>query len=232
MTVFIKVLSMNFVRLAKFIQFGLKAAIFIALLVVCIVFFMLEAIEKSVQGATWVDDKSVDQGFESPAVVMCPSPPFKPSISESYGFKYPTRDLFNMQTPFSEKYKHLFADKTVRTLFEDFSFDNDLEFRILGKVLKLGDNEFEVGKMKANVELIRIRTTYDGVCHVLQPRNILNWGERDGVLTIQYKKTLPASDVPQSFFLYFVPRNEWQGNLSAVLNYICKCNYCVGFNIP
>ena len=55
---------MNFVRLAKFIQFGLKAAIFIALLVVCIVFFMLEAIEKSVQGATWVDDKSVDQGMD------------------------------------------------------------------------------------------------------------------------------------------------------------------------
>ena len=55
---------MNFVRLAKFIEFGLKAAIFIVLLVVCIVFFMLEAIEKPVQGATWVDDKSVDQGMD------------------------------------------------------------------------------------------------------------------------------------------------------------------------
>ena len=89
-----------------------------------------------------------------------------------------------MQTLFSEKYKHLFADKTVRTLFEDFSFDNDLEFRILGKLLKLGDNEFKFGKIELNVELIKIRTTYDGVCHVLQPRNIVNWNEREGVLSI------------------------------------------------
>ena len=130
-----------------------------------------------------------------------------------------------MQTPFSEKYKHLFADKTVRTLFEDFSYDDDLEFRCLGKILKLGDNEFNFTEFETfiNVELIKIRTTYDGVCHVLQPRNIMNWDERGGVLSIQYKKTLPTSDVPKSFFLYFVPRNEWQGNLSAALSYICRC---------
>lgn len=204
---------MNFVQLAKFIQFGLKAAIFITLLVLCIVYFMVDAIDKSVQGETRVKEKSVDIGFESPAVVICPSPSFKPSISENYGFEYPTRDLFNMRTPFSDKFKHLFINKTVRRLFEDFSYDDDLEFIFIGKILKHGDNEFKYKKMIINVELIKIRTEYDGTCYVVQPRNVKNWSESWGEVTIQYKKTLPTSDVPESFFLYFVPRNEWQGNI-------------------
>ena len=204
---------MTFVQLAKFIQFRLKAAIFIALLVVCYFFFMKEAMEKSVQGETRIKERSVNLGFENPAVVICSSPPFKPSISDQYGFEYPTRDLFNMRTPFSQKFKYLFADKTVRKLFEEFSYANDLEFRALGMLLKVGDNEYKpIDSVVINLELKKVITPYDGVCHVLQASSVQNWQEREGLITIAYKKSLDKADIPKSFTLYLTKRDDWKGN--------------------
>ena len=205
---------MNFVQLAKIIQFGLKAAIFISLLTVCYFFFMKEAMEKSAQGETRVNEKSVNLGFESPAAVICSSPSFKPSISEQYGFEYPTRDLFTMRTPFSDKNKHLFSDKTVRKLFEDFSSGNDLEFRVLGKLLKEGHNEYLLPSKDwiINLEWKKVITPNDGVCHVIQPRRVKNWPEREGAITIAYKKSLDVVDIPKSFILYLTKRDNWQGD--------------------
>ena len=221
---------MNSVQLAKFIQFGLKAAIFISLLTVCYFLFMKEALEKSAKGEKRVKEKSVNLGFESPAVVICSSPPFKASISEQYDFEYPTRDLFNMRSPFSDKNKHLFADKTVRKLFEDFSYGNDLEFRVFGMLLKEGDNKF--GKDFLNIEMKKIITPYDGVCHVLQARSLesQNWSERNGLVTIAYKKSMNKADIPKSFTLYLTERDQWQGdNLKFSSNASSKLlnsNFC------
>ena len=72
--------------------------------------------------ATTVTTKPKEFGFEAPAITICPYPAFKPSISEE--FKHPARDLFLMPTP----NKHLFNNKTVRSLFEEFSYANDIEF--------------------------------------------------------------------------------------------------------
>ena len=68
--------------------------------------------------------KPKEFAFEAPAITICPYPAFKPSISEE--FKYPARDLFLMPTP----KKHLFNNKTVRSLFEEFSYANDIEFLV------------------------------------------------------------------------------------------------------
>ena len=199
-------------KLAKSFKFGLKSAIFITLLVVCYVIFMKEAIEKSVEGETWVNEKSFNLGFENPAFVICSSPSFKPSISEQYGFEYPTRDLFNMRTPFSEKYKYLFANKTVRNLFEDFTYANDLEFRGFGNLLKEGDNEFKIYDMIVNLELKKIITPFDGICHVIQARNIQNWNEREGLFTVAFKRSLDVADIPKRFTIYLTKRDNWQGD--------------------
>ena len=172
---------------------------------------MTEAIDKFQKQATTVTERSEDLGYKSPAVVICSYPMFKPSISNIHGFKYPIRDLFNMKTPFSEKYKHLFTKRTVRSLFEDFSYADDLEFKTYGTTLKEGDNLMKFGSTIMNYVLYRVRTTHDGVCHVVQPRNVENWNERFGAVTVQYKKTLSVSDVPKSFIIYFVERDEWQG---------------------
>ena len=95
---------------------------------------MEEAIGKFYKEAITVTERSIPikdrGGYNSPAILICPNPAFKPSISDLHGFRYPTRDLFNMRTPFSEKYKGLFTKTTVRSLFEAFSYtDNDLEFK-------------------------------------------------------------------------------------------------------
>ena len=74
--------------------------------------------------ATTVTTKAKEFAFEAPAITICPYPAFKPSISEE--FKYPARDLFLMPTP----NKHLFNNKTVRSLFEEFSYANDIEFLV------------------------------------------------------------------------------------------------------
>ena len=211
-------------KLAKCLQFALKFAIFASLLVVCYIYFMEEAITKFQKKATTVTEKSKKVGYQSPAVVICPNPTFKPSISDLHGFKYPTRDLFNMRSPFSEKYKHLFTKTTVRSLLDAFSYADDLEFKTWGKTLNEGDNLMKFGDVIINYVLKRIRTTYDGVCHVIQPRNIENWNEQFGAITVQYKNTLSVFDAPKSFFIYFVERDEWQGkicflNQPFVLNY-------------
>ena len=74
--------------------------------------------------ATTVTTKPKEFAFEAPTITICPYPAFKPSISEE--FKYPVRDLFLMPTP----NKHLFNNKTVRSLFEEFSYANDIEFLV------------------------------------------------------------------------------------------------------
>ena len=216
---------MNCVQLAKFIQFGLKSAIFIILLVVCYVVLMMEAIEKSAKEATTISERSVDLGFEYPDVVICSYPTFKPSVSELYNFKYPTRDLFNMKTAFSEEYKYIYGNKTVRSVFETFSYADDLEFWALGNPLKEGSNEIKIADTIVDVGLKTIRTTYNGVCHVIQARGVKNSDdpgiaalyERIGTISIKYKKTLDVSDIPKSFILYFVARDEWQGKLTIAL---------------
>ena len=213
---------MNCVRLAKFIQFGLKSVIFITLLIVCYVFLMMEAIEKSSRAATTISERSVDLGYEYPDVVICSYPDFKPSVSEVYGVKYPTRDLFNMKTSFTEKYKHVFDNKTIRSVFQSFSYADDLEFWALGYPLKEGSNEIKIADTIVDVGLKTIRTTYNGVCHVIQARGEKNSDdpglaaqyERFGTISIKYKKTLDISDIPKSFILYFVARDEWQGKLT------------------
>ena len=212
--------SMNYQgpKLAKFLQFILKFAIFVLLLVVCYIFFMEEAIAKFQKRATTVTEKSIPiedlGGYKSPAIVICPNPAFKPSISDLHGFKYPTRDLFNMRTPFSEKYKYLFNKTPVRSLFEAFSYtENDLEIKAFGTTLNEGDNQVKSFNlhMKMNFELKKIRTENNGICHLIQSRNIENWKEKGGSITVQYKKSLSVSDVPKSLKIYFVERDEWQG---------------------
>ena len=176
---------------------------------------MNEAIEKFKKEATTVTERSIPiddlGGYNSPAIVICPHPAFKPSIVELNGFKYPTRDLFNMRTPFSEKYKYLFNKTTVRSLFDNFSYADDLTFKGYGTTLNEGKNEVNALGMVMNFELKKVRTAYSGVCHVIKPRNVDNWNEEYGFLTVQYKKYLSISDVPKSFLIYFVERDEWQG---------------------
>ena len=182
---------------------------------------MEEAIGKFQKESITVTERSIpmDRFHNCPAILICPNPAFKPSVSDLHGFRYPTRDLFNMRTPFSEKFKDLYNHTTVRSLFEAFSYTNDdLEFKAFGRTLNEGDNlvKFEIRNWTMNFELKKVITAYYGVCHVIQQRNVEDYGS----ITIQYKKTLSVSDAPKSFLIYFVERDEWQGKNF----YLPKCD--------
>ena len=186
---------------------------------------MAEAIDKFQKKATTVTERSKDLGgYNSPAIAICPNPAFKPSISNIHGFKYPTRDLFNMRTPFSEKYKYIFTKTTVQSLFDAFSYGDELEFKSFGTTLNEGDNQvIAYGDEYMNFELKKVRTTHYGVCHLIQPRNIENWNEQVGTITIQHKKSLSVSDAPKSFSIYFIEKDEWQGKNYFFLNLPSWC---------
>ena len=174
--------------IATFLQFSLKFVIFVSLLVVCYFYFMKEAIAKFQRKATTVTERSIHiddlGGYKCPDIVICPNPSFKPSISDLHGFKYPTRDLFNIMTPFSETYKYLFNKTPVRYLFEAFSYADDFNFKTLGITLNEGDNLLEFDDAKLSIALKKVRTTHMGVCHVMQSRNVQNWNERNEMVKV------------------------------------------------
>ena len=154
-------MNYQFPKLAKFLQYALKFAFLTLLLVVCYTYFMKAAIEQFKKEATTVTERSIPiedlGGYKSPAIVICPNPAFKPSTSDLHGFKYPTRDLFNMRTPFSEKYKYLFNKTTVRSQFDAFSYADDLVFKAFGTAFHEGDNLVGFGPLKINVEFKKVR---------------------------------------------------------------------------
>ena len=173
---------------------------------------MEEAIGKFQKESITVTERSIpmDRVHNSPAILICPNPAFKPSVYDLHGFRYPARDLFNMRTPFSEKFKDLYNHTTVRSLFEAFSYTNDdLEFKAFGRTLNEGDNlvKFKIRNWTMNFELKKVITAYYGVCHVIQQNSTREYGS----ITVQYKKTLSVSDAPKSFLIHFVERDEWQG---------------------
>ena len=167
-----------------------------------------------------------DRVHNSPAILICPNPAFKPSVYDFHGFRYPTRDLFNMRTPFSEKFKDLYNHTTVRSLLEAFSYtDEDLEFKAFGRTLSEGDNlvKYKIRNWTMNFELKKVITAYYGVCHVIQQGKL----EEYGSITVQYKKTLSVSDAPKSFLIYFVERDKWQGK-----NITANTIFCQNFYLP
>ena len=149
--------SVKMPKILKFLQYALKFAVFTLLLVVCYIYFMKEAIEQFKKKATTVTERSIPiedlGGYKSPAIVVCPNPAFKPSISDLHGFTYPTRDLFNMRTTqFSEKYKYIFNKTTIQSQFDAFSYADDLVFKAFGTAFHEGDNLLDFGDVKIDID--------------------------------------------------------------------------------
>ena len=69
------------------------------------------------------------------------------------------------------------------------------------------------------IELRKIITTHEGVCHMfrmvtLQSDQTLM--ERRGHFLIKHNKSLQSSDVPKSFNIYITPRHEWHGIVNGL----------------
>ena len=87
---------MNSMEKAKICQKLLNFIIFVSLGVICYFYLMEEAIKKSKKGATTITSRIEQSGFEDPAIMICPQPGFKPSLSQK--LKYAPKDLFRFET--------------------------------------------------------------------------------------------------------------------------------------
>ena len=113
----------NYLKLANFCHYFLCIITFIVLLVICYIFYIKDAIEESQLQAKTLTKRSMTLKFEPPAIIICPKPAFKPSISRLFNLSSPVRSIF-LGDPW-DKFKNI---TDVQELHEEFSDANDLTF--------------------------------------------------------------------------------------------------------
>ena len=142
---------MNSMDKAKICQISLNFIIFISLGVICYFYLMEEAIIKSKRRAKTITSRQEKSEIEYPAIIICPYPGFKPSLSKK--LDYAAKDLFRFET--SEKL--LFDKKTVPKVFEEYTYGDSITFFAPWKSkffpLKEGETKFKVGNVTETITL-------------------------------------------------------------------------------
>ena len=98
---------------------------FVVLLVICYIYYIKDAIEESQTQAKTLTKRSMTLKFEPPAIIICPKPAFKPSISRLFNLSTPVRDIFLGTGDPLFKSENI---TDVQELHEEFSYANDLTF--------------------------------------------------------------------------------------------------------
>ena len=175
---------MNSMDKAKICQISLNFIIFISLGVICYFYLMEEAIIKSKRRAKTITSRQEKSEIEYPAIIICPYPGFKPSLSQK--LKYAAKDLFRHKT----SGKHLFVNKTVSKVFEEYTYGDSIKISWGGRLtpLKEGENKFKDGNDTETIILKKVPTTEIGTflqqleCGYRFPALIHVWIASAGVL--------------------------------------------------
>ena len=205
---------MNSMEKAKICQSLLKFIIFVSLGVICYFHLMEDAIKKSEKGSTTITSRQENSGFEDPAIIICPYPGFKPSLSQK--LEYAAKDLFKLKT----QDKSFFNNKTVPEVFEEYTYGNSIKFSTRESSskfipLKEGENKFgnKFGNVTQTIELKKVPTVDNGMCHVIFLDKVKE-GKRTHLL-VEYMDPINSSGVPERFSVYLLPSNEWQGTVTG-----------------
>ena len=172
---------------------------------------MEEAIIRSKREAKTITSRREKSEIEYPAIIICPFPGFKPSLSKK--LDYAAKDLFRFET--SDKL--LFDKKTVPKVFEEYTYGDSITFSAPWKSkffpLKEGETKFKVGNVTETITLKKVSTAEIGMCHVIymKPGKI-----KVGNFLVEFKDPINSSDIPDHFSIYVLPRNEWQGIVTRV----------------
>ena len=195
---------MDIIEKAKICQSLLKFIVFVGLGVICYFYLIEDAIKKSEKRATTITSRHEDSGFEYPAIIICPYPGFKPSLSQK--LKYAAKDLFRHKT----SDKHLFVNKTVSKVFEECTYGDSINISWGGELtpLKEGENRFNFGNDTEIITLKKVPTEKIGMCHVINLKVVT--GKIRSII-VEYKDPINSYDVPKGFRVYLLPKNEWQG---------------------
>ena len=189
----------------KCCQFTINCVIFFSLLVSCYFLYMDDAIEKSKRKATTFTKRSESIEFEVPAIIICPEPPFKQSVSEKYNLSVPARFVFRLDKSFNNV-NDIFGNKTIQYLHEEFSYAKDLNFVYHGVDLKPGVNEVDFYGERAEIELKIVPTIYSGTCHLMQMKGKPIFHNVFGtVILVGYDKDMNHLDIPKGKILKILP---------------------------
>ena len=192
-------MNMNCLKSLKFCHYILYGIAFVGLLFSCHFLYMNEAIEESKIGARALTKRSESIPYESPTIIVCPEPGFKPSISKKYNLNITTRDLFLpwMGDSVIQVIKEKFHSQTVKNLYEEFTYGNDdLLFLYENTYLKRGKNKVKIGNKIMDVELKILPTYYNGACFLIESKNVNNWNEKyAGVYFIYRFDTLHLNEL-------------------------------------
>ena len=183
---------MDSLKLAKLCHYLIYGIAFISLSFLCYFLYMNEAIEKSKIGATTVIKRTENLPYESPTIIVCPEPRFKPSVSRKYNLSSPARDIFSpwMGDFFITFIKDTFHNRTVQDVYEEFTYsNNDLMFVYENTYLELGKNEVKhkYSKNSIDIELKNFPTLYYGQCYLIELLNGNQWEEISAAIYIGYR---------------------------------------------
>ena len=203
---------MNSMEKAKNCQSLLNFIIFVILGVICYFYLMEDAIKKSEKGSTTITSRQEKSGFEDPAIIICPYPGFKPSLSQK--LEYAAKDLFKLKT----QDKSVFDNKTVPEVFEEYTYGNSIKISTRESKfipLKEGENKFKnkFGNVTQTIELKKVPTVDNGICHVIFIDKVKE-GKRTHLL-VEFMNPINSSGVPERFSIYLLPTNEWQGAVTG-----------------
>ena len=180
--------SLKWAKLCHYLLYGIA---FISLFFSCYFLYMNEAIEKSKIGATTMIKRSENLPYETPTIIVCPKPHFKPSMYGKYNLSNSPGDFFtpwmgHLLMPFIEA---TFQNRTFEDLFEESSYSkNDLMFLYDGTYLKLGKNQLKNrGGRTMDVELKNLPTLYSGQCYVIELLNANQWNVGRADIYIGYR---------------------------------------------
>ena len=175
---------------------------------------MEDAIKKSEKGSTTITSRREKSGFENPAIIICPYPGFKPSLSQK--LEYAAKDLFKLKT----QDKSFFNNKTVPEVFEEYTYGNSINFSTRESSFKIiplkeGENKFgnKFGNVTQTIELKKVPTQDNGMCHVIFLDKVKE-GKRTHLL-VEYMDPINSSGVPERFSVFLLPTNEWQGTVTG-----------------
>ena len=209
----VSIIIMNSTEKAKIFQSLLNFIIFVILGVICYYYLIEDAIKKSEKGATTITSRLRKKDIEYPAIIICPYPGFKPSLSQK--LDYAAKDLFKSET----SDKHIFDNQTVPEVFEEYTYGNSITFSFFAPwmslffPLKEGETKFMIGNVTETITLKKVPTADVGMCHVIYMKP---GKSKLGNFLVEYKDPIYSSDVPNHFSIYILSRNEWQGIITRI----------------
>ena len=143
----------------------IKVFLYLTLFLIYVQFYLIGQTREYLEGKTTFATKfENDTNPTYPIIVICPDPPFKPSISKQSGYKV----LTDLTHDWQERY--LKDNMTQWEMYESLTYVLDRDFTLAHTIgfgyldnLKLGENNLKWWKDKFMI-VSQIATSYHGYC--------------------------------------------------------------------